>query len=329
MNIVTPFGGWLLDRAVAIDEHCPGFAGHLHRCSVERRHVIAAYLASAAPAKKFDTLSETGAFLVDGTHDNILRATFKVVPPGYRGALARGGKQPYVRRYYGYLHAIMSGNQRPSMARLIHHLPRVNPARLRVARILPADVRRASLIMAIRDQRLARDVADLLVLLQDAGADRAAMVSALVEVQTLTDLSEWARRWAFRVRLPEHPAPAADGYVPVETGEGLKRLAVRHRNCARNYLANTLEERSAFAVIGDRKSEAVVHLMRERGRWTLDAVYGPGNSVADPRLVEQAAAHLAQHGISQRGNRPQTQHRWAALRRIAGHLNFEDHFDFD
>lgn len=329
MKTVTPYGGWLLDRAVEIDEHCPGFAGHLHRCSSERRHAIAAYLSSAVPATELGSLAETGRFLASASHDDILGAAFGTVPQGYRGALARGGQQPYRQRYYRYLYAMMSSNLRPSMTRLIHHLPRVNPTRLQVARILPADLRRANLVMVIRDPRIARDVADLLRLLEGAGADRAAMVAALRGVETLAGVSDWARRWAFRARLPKHPAPESNGYMPVQSGEELKRVAIRHRNCTRNYLANALEGRSAFAVVVWEKSEAVVHLIKERGAWTLDDIYGPGNSAPDPKLVTRATDHLAQHGIGPRGQRPRSEYRWAPLRRIAGHLDFENGFELD
>jgi len=329
MAKITPFGGWLLQRSVEIDEHFPGFSGHMHRCSSERRHVIAAYLSSGISAQNAGSLTEMGRFLTHSSHDDILHAAFKSLPKGYRGALARGGPQPYARRHYRYLHALMTSDLRASITRLIQHLPRVNPARLRIARILPPDLRRANIVMAIRDPRTARDLANLLQLLEDAGADRAAMVLALAGIETLSHLSDWARRWAFRIRLPEHPAPAAPGYVPVQTGDELKRIAIRHRNCTRNYLANALERRSAFAVVVEGKGEAVVHLIRERGAWTLDDVYGPGNSAPAPNLVTLATIHLAKHGIGPRGQRPRSQNRWGALRRIAGHLDYEGDFDLE
>ncbi len=329
MTTITPFTGWLLDRSVEIDEHCPGFSGHLHRCSSERRHIIAAYLSCDVPAAGLIPLVEMGSFLTSATHDSILCAGFEFVPQGYRGALGRGDAQPYSRRYYRYLHSLMSSTLRPSMTRLIHRLSRVDPLRLKIARILPADLRHVNLVTAIKTQQSARDVADLFGLLQEAGADREAMARALANVDTGDQIRAWAQRWALRVRLPEHPAPPSDEYHPVCTAEELKRLAVRHRNCMRSYLPNVLEQRSAFSIVGEGKASAVVHLVRQRGRWVVDDVYGSGNSTPSPKLVEQAMSHLRRHDIVSRIEQPRLPPRWAPLRRIAGHFDYEQDWEME
>ncbi len=329
MAKIVPFGGWLLDRSVEIDEHFPGFSGHLHRCSSERRHVIAAYLSSDVGAQGRMTPAETGRFLARATHGDILNAGFEFVPEGYRGALGRGDTQPYSRRYYRYLHSLMSSGLRPSMTRLIHCLPRVDPLRLRIARVLPADLRSANLVMAIKNQLIARDVADLFELLREAGADREAMTRALSGAETSDHIRAWAQRWAFRVRLPRHPAPPGDGYNPVRTAEELKRLAVRHRNCMRNYLSNVLERRSSFAVISEGNESAIVHLVRERGTWVVDDVYGSGNSTPDSKLVQRAMLHLARYAIVSRDKRSRPFRPWAPLRRIAGQFDYEQDWDLE
>ena len=331
MTLITPFGGWLLIEAVEIDTEFAGFAGHLHRCSAERRHVIASYISRETPTLRFGSVAEMGKFLVHASHDEILQAAFATVPSGLRRALGRGGSQPYRRRHYGYLHALMFSERRPTLTRLIPNLPAVNPSRLRVARALPADLRIASLVMAIKDQRLARDLGDLLQLLEEAGSDRQAMITSIAAVKTFSDIRDWARRWAFRVRLPEHPVPSATGYMPIQSGGELKSIALRFRNCARNYLASALEGRSAFAVVSQGANEAVVHLICERNLWALEEVYGVGNSEPDPALVSRATSHLAQHGIGPRGQRPRPQRRWASLRSVAGHLDYgvRDDWEFE
>lgn len=322
MTIITPFSGWLLIRAVEIDAEFAGFAGHMLRCSSERRHVIAAYLSRCTPALGFETVAAMGAFLSSASHDRILLAAFRSVPMGYRGALGRGGGQPYPRRHYAYLHALMSTDRRPSMTRLIPNLPTVNPTRLRVARAMPADLRVASLVMAIKDPRLARELGDLVNLLEQSGSDRQAMVRSIAGIKTFSELRVWARRWAFRVQLPAHPVPSTEWYRPIRSGEDLKKMALRQRNCLRNYLANALEERSAFAVVSHGKLEATVHLIREGTRWVLEDVYGIENSQPDPELAQRTTAHLARHGIAPRGQRARPHRRWAALRTIAGHMDF-------
>ena len=322
MGTITPISGWLLCKAVEIDSGLPGFAGHILRGSSERRHVIAAYLSRRTPARGFETVAEMGNFLTGAPHNDILRAAFATVPVGFRGALGRGGSQPYARRHYSYLHALMSSDLRPSMTRLILTLPTVNPSRLRVARALPADLRIVPLVMALKDRRLARDLGTLLHLLEQAGSDRGAMVKSIAGIKTFKELREWARRWAFRVQLPAHPVPSTDWYRPIESGEHLKKMALRHRNCAKNYLADALEEQSAFAVVSHGKLEATVHLIREATGWVLEDVYGIENSQPDHELAQRATAHLARYGIAPRGQRPRPHRRWAALRTIAGHMDF-------
>lgn len=325
MHKITPFSGWLLDRAVEIDSHSPGIAGHLFRCSRERRHVIAAYLSREAPAHRFDTLAQVGDFLSRATHDEILNAAFEVVPSGFRGALGRGGDQPYVRRHYGYLHALMASTARPEMCRLLKRLTRINPTRLAIARAFPNDLRATGLVEIIRDVAVARDLARLINLMTESGGDRAAMIRALIDVSSVDEINDWARRWAFRLRLPEHPVPASAVYKPITHGEDLRKMARNYRNCARNYLTNTLEGRSAFAVAADNDHHAVVHLVHERGQWVLDDIYAAKNRTPDSDLTAKVVAHLEQHGVLPRQASAGPDRPWACLRRFAGHYDY----DFD
>lgn len=325
MVTISPFGGWLLDRAVEIDEHCPGLAGHILRASSERRHVIAAYLSTDA-SQSFVTQTDLGLYLMTAGHRDILAAAFGSLPEGFRSAVARGGMQPYSRWHYRYLHRLMVSSTRPATKGLIRHLARVNPTRLKIARALSEDLQIAPLVMALRNVEAARDLDTLVMLLKQSGADRAAMVGALAAVTTMEDVGKFAKRWAFRVALPRHPVPASEGYEPVKDTADLRKLAIDFRNCARNYVGNALEGRSAFAVVTDLSSQAVVHLIRAGDRWSIDDFYGRGNAPPDRNLTNRWTEYLAQHGVRMR-HFSQSAHRWASFRRLAGHMDYELDFE--
>lgn len=327
MKSVTPIAGWLLDHTVEIDGHCPGFAGHVLRSSIERRHVIAAYLAKGKPHTTFANAADQGLFLMTASHSNILSAAYGVVPRGFRGALSRSGSQPSRRWHYSYPYLLMSGSSRPATKRMISRLQRVNPTRLKVARALAADLQCASLVMALRSVDAARDLNALVNLLEQGGADRAAMVEALATVADMSEVRQFAQRWAFRVRLPRHPVPKIDGFTPIEDGSEIRRIAIRYRNCMRNYAANVLEGRSAFALVAHDGSEAVVHLVHENETWFLDDFYSRGNLTPDRHLTEHWTAYLSSHGIQPRQHRRHSSHRWASLRRLAGHMDYEPNFE--
>ncbi|MDH7975703.1 hypothetical protein QH494_26250 [Sphingomonas sp. AR_OL41] len=324
MTSITPIVGWLLDRVVEIDSYCPGFAGHLLRASRERRHVVAAYLAVDAPHLAFESVATLGAFITTARHDDIQRAAFEHVPEGYRGAISRGGAQIYPRSHYRYLFRLMSGSSRPATKRVIPMLSRVNPTRLRVARVLSEELQIAPVVMALKSVEAARDLNALVELLTEAGADRSAMIEALESLGDMGDVRKFAQRWAFRVRLPHHPVPATDGYQPIDDAAQLRSTALQYRNCMRNYVGNALEGRSAFAVVAGETAEAIVHIVRENGVWLLDAFYSRDNISPNRALVDHWTAYLGSHGILARDDRRRSVRRWASLRRLAGHFDYEE-----
>lgn len=323
MKQVAPLSGWLLNRAVEIDEECPGFAGALIRASLERRHVTAAYLSLHSPRTKFGSVSALGEFLVTATHDDILRAGYGFLPSGLRGALGRGGRRPHPRRFYRYLHAIMASSARPETKRMILALEHITPGHLKIARALPSDLRLASLVETLEDVDDARALAILIDLLVVSGLERGDLRRALKSVSSQEMLHRFAASWAFKVTLPPHPVAGSDHYIPVAHASELRRLALKHRNCARRHLANVLEGHVAFATYRSGTKEAVIHLVRDEGGWHLDQIYGTANTRPASELAAQAMAHLARHGVVLRRSKQRPPSPWDSLRRLAGFENFQ------
>lgn len=272
MITITPFTGWLLQEAVALDDQWPGVTVHLLRASAERRQVIAAFLSRQNYSLHFTGRANLGRFLLTAGHNDILAAAFGEVPNGLRSALGRAGSTPHSRRYYGYLYALHASKARPEMSHLLKTLACTSPKNLRIARALPAALRRTPVVAAIRDEATARSLSRSIDLMEGAGADRQRMLEALGKATTIEDIRTWARRWALKLNFPTHPVPNSATYTPIQTANDLKKMASHYRNCARSYLVDVLDARAAFAIVSTGKDSAVAHLIWERGRWWLDDV---------------------------------------------------------
>lgn len=327
MTTITPFMGWLLQQAVALDDDFPGVTVHLLRASSERRHVIAAYLSRQNCFRHFASPAELSRFLMTAGHNDIIRAAFGEVPVGLRSALSRAGPTPHGRRYYGYLHALHVSKARPEMSHLLKTIACTGPKNLRITRALPAPLRKASIVAAIRDEAAARSLSRSIDLMESAGADRQGMLDALAKVTTIEDIRAWARRWALKLNFPAHPVAKSPAYMPIESASDLKVMAVQYRNCARSYLTDVLDERAAFATISTGKESAVVHLIWERGHWWLDEVYGRRNAAPSRVLIALAHSHLADHGVLPRDTQSFPTRRWSCLRRFVGQFEFEDDWE--
>ena len=318
MTSINNLNAWLFARAMDLDSATPGLAGLLFRCSNERRHVIAAYLSMQRPHFSFVNDAALGCFLMHAGHREILQATFNTVPEGLRGALRRAGARSHPRRFYPYVHALLSSESRTETKALIPLLKRVTPSSLATARALPDDLRSAALVRVLGSAENARDVAGLVALLSEADVDRVAMCRALAATESMQNVIEFAGKWSFRAKLPGHPVPRADFYIPVEHAGELKRLAIGYRNCLRNLLANALDGRAAFAVVKHNDEEAIVHLIHHRGQWALHEVCGPDNRLPDSALYEVATRYLHAQGIQKRSRSRSADSKWMPLRRLAG-----------
>jgi hypothetical protein len=311
--------GWALDTVVALDAHSPGFAGAFFRASAERRQVIAAALAVAAPATPREA-ALFAEFLSGSRHRDILSRTFGELPTGFRGALRRSGPKPHPRNFYRVLHQIFSDNTHVAAA--VRQLDTIDFVRLRVAQRLPRDLCSATLVQLIGDPRMSADVAALVRLFERSGVDRSSLAAAVRRVTTEKALSELWDRWSEKLPFPDHPVPPADHYVPVRTGAELRRLALKFRNCARRYLANVMQREAAFAEFRFRDERGVVHLARRGGQWTLSGIFGFDNEMVSTALRSAATEFLGNHGIDTQSRARGAGGEWEVLRRLSGNHFF-------
>ena len=106
------------------------------------------------------------------------------------------------------------------------------------------------------------------------------VAAALAQAITHDAITDTGRRWSLKVSLPRHPVSASACYTPITTGDELRRVALRYRNCVRSYLPNILEERSAFALFRQGDDEAIVHLVRTGDGWRFDRALAPATDVS-------------------------------------------------
>lgn len=306
--------GWSLDWVVALDKDVPGLAGHFLRASDERRQVIAARLAfRSLPNDPIERAALAQALMRD-SHKTLLQALLHEVPVGLRGALARCGPQPHERSFYRMLLRLLKSRVRAGVAKAVTRLDAIDPVRLRIAHILPPEIRTPRLISAIPSVRVASDVSTLFKLFSQNGVDRAGLAEALGRVQSDDQLAALWARWSRKLTLPPHPVQSSSSYKPITTGADLHMVALRYRNCARRYLSEVMQCRSAFAEVGKK---CIVHLTRGGDRWKLEGIFGKENGPVDPEVRSSAVAYLRAQGIQIDEHR-RDEGEWAVLRRISG-----------
>ena len=328
LESIMPIQGWALDTVVELDRHAAGFAGSYLRSSNERRQVIAAYLASAS--KLFDDIGvarRTSEYLCQADHRAMLLAAYGSVPTGFRGALKRSGSQPHSKQYYRKLHALFAAPPHSDLVRTLNQLPALDMDRLRIVLRLPHEVCCVNVVNAINSPQKARDVAMLIKLLIDHGAERQPLFEAVRKVETSKQLSRVWKRWALLLMFSEHPISTSDCYMPITKAADLRRLALRYHNCAERYVSQCLDGTDAFAEYTDDGQSLVVHLRRKDERWFVEGMFGKHNRSPETSLKVSALAYMERYGVIRKPPRERRVGQWDVLNRLSGYMGFD--FDGD
>lgn len=164
MQDIQRVEGWALNRIAALDLHAAGLAGSFLRASAERRQVIAALLSVTPPPSAADDAKRPAEFIASADHRSILLQAFGSVPMGFRGALARCGHQPHAQGFYRLLHQTLEREDKT--AQVIRRVMKINPNRLRIAKLLPEEARTVSLVSIVASPSMARDVGTMITLLE-------------------------------------------------------------------------------------------------------------------------------------------------------------------
>ena len=322
MEQIAPVSGWSLDYIVELDHHRPGTAGAFLRASAERRQVVAALLSTTPLPGCAAAMADLAYFVSSATHRELLGEAFKAVPVGFRGALARSGPQPHPRTFYRLLHKLLSAPEHAAVAGVIKHTDQLDPQRLLIAERLPGDICTPSLVALMPHPRHASDVGKLMSLLSENGVDRRALAEAVRRVTTRDQLSQLWDRWAEKLKFPPHPILASEEHVPITTGEELRRVALRYRNCVRHYITQIMQRESAFSEYRYAGRSAVIHLrLRQRG-WTLEGIFGHRNERVSTPMLAAAEQFFGERGVWT-GRRPGDDGEWAVLGRLSERLMFD------
>jgi hypothetical protein len=208
-------------------------------------------------------------------------------------------------------------------ATIIKRLDRIDLLRLRIAHRLPADICTPNLVSIVGTVRAATDVSKLVDLFSRNGIDRIALAEALRRVSSEEQLPSLWARWSQKLELPPHPIAASENYTPIKSGEELRQLALRYRNCARRYLAEAMHGESAFAEFEHAGKRGVVHLSKEGEQWKLAGLFGKDNTMLGPDIRSAVRDYLDMQGVSLDEQRRELGE-WSVLRRLTGaHFLFE------
>lgn len=320
MQDIQPVTGWALNYIVALDVYAPGTAGEFLRASAERRQVIAALLSTKRLPHDRHDASKLAEFIGRADHRSILVEAFGSVPDGLRGALARSGSQPHRYGYYRPLFDVLSRGG--VVARTIRQLPAIDDDRLLIAKRLPEDICTVSLVQIVAGSKMASDISSLVSLLTSNGIDRLALAQALKRIDSPDQLAELWQRWSLKCEFPAQPVQRSEAYRPVSSGEELRDIALRYRNCALRYLHEALAGEVAFGEFLDRDIGVVVHLRLHHETWVVEGVFGKENGFV-PATTKSAVTEFlaAQSAVTvtrdARGSNP-----WQVLHRLTRQHTF-------
>jgi hypothetical protein len=313
MDVIEPLSGWLLSRIVQMDAASPksGFAGFMLRASIERRQVVAAFLAATEPTNHAN--EEVVYILMEGRHSAILRLAYGYVTAGFRSALARCGAQTHERAFYPRLWELLnSGSQHIVIA--IQRAPELDPDRLSIITSLPVDLCDSRINTKINDKAQAADIVLAVDLLERRGLDRADIIEALRRSTKLTDT---IKRWSLRMPFPAGPIRACDGYRPITNGLDLAATARRYRNCSRRYFTSLLSAEHAFGEFRHDEQEVLISYDRSQGYWLVEGVYGYRNENLPASVSDAAYAFAARNGVMTRRMTDRSDNAMQALRRLS------------
>ena len=320
---------WIVDLAVAIDYHQPGFCAEvLYRVSHERRQVIAAYLAAKRPPER--QMLRVGQFLRTADHRSILRAAYGDAPVGMRGALRRIEGAVKDVSFYTLLHDLLASPAHPNVSRCIARLSSLNLTKVQIAGYLcdHPHLLTANVVEAVDSVAMIHDAVTGFRLLIERGVDGVELAAAIRQVRGEQHFRKLWQMWILRAAALPHPVAATDGYTPILTGGALHTLARHFENCARRFVPNLIRDgdRDAFAEVRFGRESAVVHLRLEGAEWHLEGIFGRRNTRPSRPLREYVHGYLRANGIRIEDGFQRKTSEWDCLRRLASNpfeLDFE------
>lgn len=309
MQSIDTLPGWLLTRIVALDVFRPGTAGCILRASVERRHVIAAFL-SATDA--IHDSEEVAHFLVERGHDAILQRAYKYVPVGLRASLGRCGPKVHEPKFYSRLLAMLCDGPAHAIS-VIRQVDQLTPDLLDIIASLPADLCDVRIVQKLTREQ-ASDVMLAVDLLDRRGVDRCAVIEAL---RRSNKVAETIKRWSFRMSFPRGPIAQCTVYQPITNGLELLAASKAYRNCSRRYFTTLLEGGHAFGEFQHDGRRCLISFDKSQGYWLAEGVYVYRNNEVSTNLSEAAYAFAARNGVLTRRMVDRGDRAMDALRRLS------------
>jgi len=322
---------WIINLAVLIDAHQPGFCAEaLYRVSHERRQVIAAYLAAKPPSER--QMFEVGQFLRTANHRSILRAAYGDATVGMRGALRRVEGAVKDAHFYTLLNELLSNPAYPRVGRCIARLPSLDLTKVQIVRYLREHphLLKANVVEAVDSVRMAHDTVTAFRLLIERGVDETELTVAVDQVRSQRDFQRLWQSWTLKANALPHPVPATEDYVPILTGAALVSVSRRFQNCARRYVPKLIQakDRHSFAEVKLGRERAVVHLRLEDEEWHLEGIFGRRNAKPSRGLRDHVQRYVQMHGVRVENQHHEETSEWDCLRRLAS-TPFEFDFDMD
>lgn len=311
-----------LDAVLALDLSAPGIAGVFLRAPLQRRHVMAAYLAHFVSPEPLDPEVAGDPDLHADRLCNLpnrtmLEAAHGGLPAGFTGAVQRSGDEVADFDFYLRLLDVLVARPDSAAAKLLCQMPVISERTLTALELLPPKLHLVPVFAALRTDETLYQLSRIWALFEDNGIATAEARNALQRAARAGNIDKFLTNWPLRLSFPLNPIADSERYTAVTDGFGLRRIALAYRNCARGLLPDMLDGATylgEYRPLGGR-APVLLRFVRTNEGPVLEDINGYRNREIEPSIEHEVHEFVHTNNISVGPVRRGKASSWEPLRR--------------
>lgn len=317
--------GRLLDLAVDIDFHDPGFVGFLLRLPRRRRQAAFAAMfrhlrASAGHDRGELDLLKLSDDIRHLKARELIEAHYGTCPDGYLGALAKSGDAPQPWLYYSSLHRELSSPKTSARVAAIRHANVLDFERLHIITTLDPIFLEPRFVRNVTSLRHGHDMnVSLGVIRRTVPGVTDEGLRASIKATSAAP-GAWVRSWLFRAVIPQFPVlPLGPHWRGLDTVAAMRNAGRRMGVCLGepNAIMSSLRGENYYF---EDQGRAVIAEVRAFGRGetlVLGDVHRVKNRFVPARLAFEVAREFDAAGVPSLEYRPRPD--WDCVERACDH----------
>jgi hypothetical protein len=310
-----PFGGWALHRAVRIDQTSSrGFAADLAAFSMLKRQSAFAVLGSIDPSDPTPFLARLGGpsrsfgevIRVSQAWD-LIAAAYEVehVPSGYLRALTRINFKPLDEPHlYRRLFDIFTNEGERQKTNALRYCGPIDAIRIQVVDVLDPVLVHPEIVKHTRSIAQAQKANGMLRFLRGicSTATDELLAAGIRQAMGSGGLERFAQKAIQNAdRFPPPPFPSHHDFIPLTTAAEMVRIGREMRHCLGSKVPQALLGMAAFyrtqvQVSGKAMPLVVEFAPLSNGTWTVEGIFGPGNTKPPPAVMRTLVRRLMELG---------------------------------